>query len=330
MNNMYWPIYMNLEKEMLDLANRIHFSDDQLNVYSMYIADLIVRAAIEIESLSKELYIGLGGNTNLTDNDGNSRDLFFDTDCIDYLENAWRLSNKQVLISAANMFFANEENTVLFPLKKANKRGTSGSKWKQAYQALKHDRRNALHKATIKNLISSMGALYILNLYYREDKVDLGRVYGHDISFDNRMGSNAFSAYYCKATSINLSQEMNDNNIISLSDDEIAKSIYIIKYNDVSFEAMHKGFCKDEKKTIKNFRSSNEINVFLKNNPEYKNKSINEICLAAGGINLLMKIVNTSFSSKELNAREEAIINKNTKIYPELSLNNDILDDKQL
>lgn len=60
--NLYWPVYMNLEKDFLELAEYIHFSDDQLNVYSMHIADLIIRCAIEIEAISKELYELLGGN----------------------------------------------------------------------------------------------------------------------------------------------------------------------------------------------------------------------------------------------------------------------------
>ena len=46
--NLYWPVYMNLEKEFLELAEYIHFSDDQISTYSMHIADLIIRCAIEI------------------------------------------------------------------------------------------------------------------------------------------------------------------------------------------------------------------------------------------------------------------------------------------
>lgn len=40
--NFYWPVYRNLEKELLQLADNIHFADDQVKVYSMHIADLIV------------------------------------------------------------------------------------------------------------------------------------------------------------------------------------------------------------------------------------------------------------------------------------------------
>ena len=61
----------------------------------MYIADLIVRCSNEIEALSKELYCTLGGNMTPTDDQGNPRDLYFDTDCLDFLEQKWNLSKME-------------------------------------------------------------------------------------------------------------------------------------------------------------------------------------------------------------------------------------------
>ena len=49
----------------------------------------------------------------------NDNQLFFDTDCIDFLENKWLLSRKKVIVSAPNFYFNNEDNRVLIPLKKA-------------------------------------------------------------------------------------------------------------------------------------------------------------------------------------------------------------------
>lgn len=58
------------------MADYIHFSDDQIETYSMFIADLIVRCSIEIKALSKELYYILGENVSPTNPDGDLRDLF--------------------------------------------------------------------------------------------------------------------------------------------------------------------------------------------------------------------------------------------------------------
>ena len=237
--NLYWPVYKNLEEEFLKLAGYIHFSDDQLGTYSMFIADLIVRCSVEIEALSKELYRMLGGNMSPTDSQGKTRDLYFDTDCLDLLEKTWLLGKKQIAVSAINYYCTKTENKILTPLHKACKRGTSGSKWKQAYQAVKHDKRGSLKKASIENLLHAMGALYILNLYYRDEKLDLGRVYLNDCNFDNRLGSEIFSAHYCHATSVLPGQIMDDSCIISLPADELEKSIYIIKIDDVSFKKLY-------------------------------------------------------------------------------------------
>lgn len=316
--NLYWPVYKNLEKEFLKLADYIHFSDDQLGTYSMFIADLIVRCSVEIEAISKELYCMLGGNMSPTDPQGNNRDLYFDTDCLDLLEQKWILSKKQIAVSAVNFYLADKKYKELTPLYKACKRGTSGSKWKQAYQAVKHDRRNSLKKASIENLLQALGALYILNLYYRDERMDIGRVYLNDHNFDSRVGSEIFSVHYCQAITLSMSPNMNDSCINPPLGNELEKSIYIVKYDDNSFKEMHKNFCLDNQITIERFKKSVEIQKFLSEHTEYAGKSINEICMAAGGTDLLTQIVCLQHTIQEKGARMEAILNKHSGIYPEL------------
>lgn len=60
--NLFWQVYRNLEREFLTLTEFIHIDDHQLeNVYSMRIADLLLRTVVEIESISKHLYLQNGG-----------------------------------------------------------------------------------------------------------------------------------------------------------------------------------------------------------------------------------------------------------------------------
>ena len=54
--NIYFPVYQKIEKEVIDLASSIYFSDGQTNVYSLHIADLIIRCSIELESIVKDIY----------------------------------------------------------------------------------------------------------------------------------------------------------------------------------------------------------------------------------------------------------------------------------
>lgn len=316
--NLYWPVYKNLEKEFLQLADYIHISDDQVNVYSMHIADLIVRCAIEIEALSKELYSQLGGNMSPVDENGIPRTLYFDSDCLNLLEKQWHIGKKQVSVAAPNFYFDKSENIVLTPLRNANVHGKC--KWKKAYQAIKHDRKNSLNRATILNLLHIMGALYILNLYYRDERIDIGSIYLNDHVFDNRMGSNVFSVTSFNATGLNLSTHMNDSCIRSPIKNDIDSTIYIIKYDDQSFRELHKKYCLDMKVVRERFIQSEEIAKFIATHPSYPYDSANliQFCIDAGGFPLLQKILKLQNTADQREAKKEAVLNKHTQIYPDL------------
>ncbi|WP_243348521.1 hypothetical protein [Parabacteroides sp. FAFU027] len=165
--NLYWPVYKNLEREIIELSNQVHFDDTQILIYSVKLSELLIRCSVEIEAIAKELYFIIGGI------EPSDKDLFFDTDCIELLERKWLLSKKQVLVTSPNFYFKNYENKVLTPLNKANKRGTSGADWKRAYQAVKHHRTANLSKGNIKHLLRAMAALFLLNIYFRDEVFDL-------------------------------------------------------------------------------------------------------------------------------------------------------------
>lgn len=186
MQNLYWPVYKNLEKEVLVLSNQVHFDDDQLSIYSVKISELLMRCSVEIESISKDLFFRLGGS------EPSEGDLYFDNHCLQLLEDTWLLSKKIVILSAINFYFQDAANRILTPLHKANKRGTSGSDWKKAYQAVKHNRVLNLKKGNIKNLIGAMAALFILNIYYKDEVYDLEKD-SKATNFPVNMGSELFA-----------------------------------------------------------------------------------------------------------------------------------------
>ena len=109
-----------------------------------------------------------------------------------FFRKKWLLSKKKVIVSAPNFYFSDEDNRVLTPLKRANKRGSSSSKWLIAYQAVKHNRNNSLSKGNLKNLIGALAALYVLNIYYKDLDFLLGRDY-NGTNFDSSLGSSLFS-----------------------------------------------------------------------------------------------------------------------------------------
>ncbi len=187
MSNLYWSIYQGLERELIALSEKIHFDDEQVKVYSVKMVELIIRCVVEIESIVKELYIANNGKPA-----NQNEYLYFDTDCINYLDSLWCLHKKKVLVSSLNFHFNRDENIVLRPFHKAAKRGTSSSNWQKAYQAVKHNRSANLSKGNISNLIAAMAALYLSNIYYRDTVYDMKNSHS-GIDFDSSLGSLIFS-----------------------------------------------------------------------------------------------------------------------------------------
>lgn len=206
------------------MSEVIHFDDYQRTVYSSKIGDLLVRSVIEIESLSKVLFDAEGGVRP------SDRDLYFDTDCLALLENKWRISRKTIFISSPYFYFDNEDNKKLTPLRKAFKRGTSSSKWQQAYQAVKHDRLNNLRRGNVENLLNALGALYILNIYYRDATID--DVKDKNASnIDWGLGSDIFT--------VKISPESEGVSATKIYEPktDYEESIYLIKHTDKTAQA---------------------------------------------------------------------------------------------
>lgn len=185
-NSFYWQVYLNLEKDVLSLADTIHIDNHQMDVYSMKIADLLMHTAVEIESLSKKLYFDNGG-THLND-----RELYFDTVCLDKLNTDWHLEQKIVELTCPYFYITQPEFLTMKPLKGANK-GSSACTWIKAYNAVKHDRASQLSTyGRIRYLIKAMAALYLLNIY-NNNIVFPFESYENSTKFDCSLGSSLFS-----------------------------------------------------------------------------------------------------------------------------------------
>lgn len=163
----------------------------------MRIADLLIRTVIEIESLAKELYLTNGGAVVPDE------EMYFDTVCMAHLDGLWNLDKKVVQVVSPNIYFDKEENKEFCPLHKASKRGTSSADWNKAYQAVKHNRVKELSKGSLKNLIHGMAALYVLNLYYRDERIN--GLSGSDKDNINRgFGSSLFAVKIHKVNNLRI------------------------------------------------------------------------------------------------------------------------------
>ena len=300
--NLYLPVYKRLEDEVISLTQNIFFDDDQLSTYSLSIADIIIRCSIEIEAIAKELYVQLGGDPEPKKDDGTKRDLYFDTDCMALLVEKWKIDKKQLQISNPNMYFS-QEKAVLTPLHKSHKRGTSGAKWNQAYQAIKHNRTQSIKHASVVNMLNALGALYILNLYYADDVI----------------ASSVFEPMSYDGTHIRMHINMGDrfNDPIS---EEAEKCCYMKKVQDASFNFINKSFCRAQVTLIYEIMKSARFEKCMKDHPEYEGKPVKLISDFLGDEAYRIQkreLIKDHVFSKVRDVEE--IVWKGQEIYPELT-----------
>lgn len=312
-SDMYFASYRNLEDEFLSLTKFIHCDNDQLFVYSTAIAELIIKCSIEIEAISKILYIELGGNTS------SPKKSRFDDVYLHYINKKIAISKKKILISSPYVYL-DENSRIISPLQNAYTSGQGkGCLWKDAYQALKHDLYGNLKKyGNLSNLIGALGALFILNLYLRKKKYDL-----IDIKyFDERVESNLFSVFTYRADNITIQQKEKTCEVIITPPKNVNKEecIYVIKLTDDNFRSLYNSFLLDNRLILENVKSSPEIVQFLDNNPAYNITNVVSLITDSLGKDGLKKYIQLPHFAKQLLVKErEAVLNVNCDIYPSLS-----------
>lgn len=221
--NIYWPIYENLEKEFGLLSFNIFIDDAQLNTYSYKIAELILRAAIEIETISKDLYLREGGE--------NKKNLNYD-DALKYLNSRWNLERKILKVSSSNVHIT---DTTLIPFSKiTNERnGKLHYMWNIAYQNIKHDRGRFIRDASIVNLLNILGALYILNLYFNEEEFNLENDSGGQ-SLYSILHTELFAVSIHRNQGLNFYKKQNKR-------DGYEESLYYVIFDDTSRDKLVDG-----------------------------------------------------------------------------------------
>ncbi len=249
--DIFWQTYLNLEKEAIELSKYIFFTDEvqinsngsivvqssnsKLETFSPYIADLLVRCCVQIEAISKELYFDNGGTKSRGD-----KNLYFDEDCLKLIDMKWQTHNKIVMVVAPFFNLTKDENRILKPLKNAHKR--QGTYWEKAYQAVKHDRYLSLQKGNVKAFLHALAALYLLNLYHRNDSWLTNY---QDISkLDYSLGSSIFTVKPPIAE-----QLWYENRPIT------SESPYVVNYQDTDYQRIEE-IQHNEEMAIKNYLNS--------------------------------------------------------------------------
>lgn len=260
MNNIFWDIYINLEREVLHLAEMVHFSDDQLSVYSSRIADLLVRCNVEAESLIRELY---------KQNKGSSTSKI--GSMLVSLNDDWSLDKKQVSIISPKMHYSSQCASFC----PYNYNDKDENDFYSAYNAVKHDMAGNFEKyATIHYLLRALGALFLLNIYYRQEVFQLQKT---SILLDSSLGSKIF-AFKTKV----LSPKYPFKEQILSSDDEL-RALYIIKPSINSYQEYYQEFTNVFAKQKETLKSGGYL-APTDENGEEQDISYDEVYAVAGKI----------------------------------------------
>lgn len=190
--NVFWPVFRQLDYRAAQLTQDIHVCDDQLDVYSSTIADIVIRCGVEIEAIVKELSASEAFANAANQGEGAKTDHVHFDDLLKALLAKWKLDKKVVYVSHHGCF---QSQKTLYPfLKDTPRTGKSRQTfgWNNAYQNLKHNRQKYLSSGSLQNMFSALAATYLLNLYFKDEVHKLG----HESSasaMDATMGSELFS-----------------------------------------------------------------------------------------------------------------------------------------
>ena len=178
-SDLFISSYNRIEQDFLLLPQYIYFCDSQLEVYSPIICDLIIRCGTEIESLYKELY-RIKISTKFPEKIGVM---------ISELNRSLNLESLVLVLKNYSFNFKNTQS--IRPFSYINK---SDEDFYHVFCCLKHDRLVNFHKATLKVLMLSLGALYILNQYLLDEKILLeNSFFGEKIPVTISPSTNVFA-----------------------------------------------------------------------------------------------------------------------------------------
>ena len=242
----FWPIYSQIEKEFIDISYCINIDRRQLSVYSIKIADLILRAVSECENIAKA--ICKKEKIKFLNKKRRVRKIVKFHEYVEAVDKVFSINRKLV-----NFVFDNaDQNTFdekLMPFYR-EKDGDSFKTWSwySAYNAIKHDRVRNYRKANLNNLINSMAALFLLNIYYSDEVVyDADEFDPYKLMEPIGQLSKLFSIEWSIAPSSYDGRDMSDDKVgfcdpVSYARVASKFSTYLINHNQVIKTDEDKGY----------------------------------------------------------------------------------------
>lgn len=246
----YISDYYRYEKEFLDISTHICIDDQQLNVYSLVLADLIINIFSNIEGISKELLTYITDICLSTeekekleqDLQKNPSAAFYIA--LDYLDKIWFLSAKELIIYSTSIHIS-KDNRILIPFKDFNDKNNTSSCFK-AFLAIKHNRIKDINLATVENALTALGVLFILCTYAKylpeeetEDRLEIKKqitapnapvIYNRQFTLNENSQLFTTKPYVAIFKNFKKLSKLRNNDLLDVKD--IIKSLFVIKTNN--------------------------------------------------------------------------------------------------
>lgn len=219
------------------------------------------------------------------------------------------IQEKVIIISYFNCFQSDKEFLPFIKNETKTLKSTEKTfSWNNAYQNLKHDRSNSLEYGSIKYLFDIMGALFILNLYYKSEVYDLK----NDASATNlpvSMGSDLFSI----KIHISSSHTVQDNKLEYLKKPDFDQCIYFTKLKDDSVKIEEDAIKRTNEENMKLLVQYPKFIEYVKHNDISKYTGHNIMWDILGKDDYIKLVRETISIITEANRSlsYEAVVNKN-------------------
>lgn len=288
-NNLFWPVYKQIEKEFKELSYYITIDRKQLKTYSIKIADLILRTVAECENIAS--VICKNENIKFKDKKGHLRKSVYFNEYIDALNDIFIL-DKKLVNPIYNNIDENAFDTKLQPFRKEKIKINGKEKeiipWYHAYNKIKHDRVRNFKQANLENLITALAGLFMLNVYlkneifYDKDDYDYKKIVSKIENF-----SDAFQIDYAIKT--NRYDNLNTNkysffNPASFWEVALPMSVYVLEC-DKEIKASSDEVSDSMDKLESSILISKPDGTFEKKCSEYNIKDHRTICKIVASIN---------------------------------------------
>lgn len=146
-DNIHWPYYLSLESDVDNLSRYIEFSEDNYSTYSIELVRIFLSIGSEIDVVMKEICLALFPNCKASKINQYQKIIKAELPS---------LITESAICSKYGLSFKPWLNWDL---------GIKSPEWWSQHNNVKHQRSDFYSQANLRNVLESLSALYIANIY---------------------------------------------------------------------------------------------------------------------------------------------------------------------